>query len=158
MPSNDTYSAMTTYRSVGLSGGVIDAEPHELISMLMQGVLDSCARAKGLLGQARTAQRIAEKGEQVGRAISIVETLRACLDHDAGGEVSGNLDKLYEYMSLRLLMANAGDKVEWLDEVASLMREIKEGWDAIPQDARAMRRREEAVTRLEGSGQVLGSC
>ena len=159
MSYNQSDSAMATYRNVGLTGGVIDADPHELISLLMQGVLDSCARARGVLDEAEpTPRMIAQKGEQVGRAISILETLRTCLDHDAGGDVSGNLDKLYEYMSMRLLRANATNSIAWIEEVAGLMREIKAGWDAIPDDARAARKAAATGSRLEGADQALGSC
>jgi flagellar protein FliS len=136
----------------------MEAEPHELISMLMQGVLDSCARARGLLDEAPSARHIAEKGAQVGRAISILETLRSCLDHEAGGEVSEKLDSLYEYMSVRLLMANAGNRGDWLDEVASLMREIKAGWDEIPQEARSLRSAEEYGSSAHDATRVLGTC
>jgi flagellar protein FliS len=87
--------------------------------------------------------------------------LRACLDHSAGAEVSTNLDLLYEYMAMRLLSANAQDNGEWMDEVASLMREVKSGWDEIPSEARALRQAdpEAAVTgRAGGSNMVIGSC
>ncbi|MEM9387107.1 MAG: flagellar export chaperone FliS [Pseudomonadota bacterium] len=157
MPSNNRNGAMATYQNVGVSSGITDADPHKLISMIMQGVLDSLARARGALEN----QQVATKGEQISRAISLVELLRSCLDHESGGEVSRNLESLYEYMSTRLLMANANSKIEWMDEVASLMREIKAGWDEIPPDARALRQTDPADAQggpLVGSNEVIGSC
>ena len=38
-------------------------------------------------------------------------------------------------MGQRLLMANLKNDPEMLDEVASLMREIKAGWDGIAKEA-----------------------
>ncbi|MEO0972360.1 MAG: flagellar export chaperone FliS [Pseudomonadota bacterium] len=155
MPPN--HNPMATYQQVGVASNITDADPHKLISMVMQGVLDSIARGRGALDGGRTA----EKGEQISRAISLVEGLRTCLDHESGGEVSVNLERLYEYMSTRLLMANAGNKGEWLDEVASLMREIKAGWDEIPPEARALRQSDPSDAHsgpLVGSNEVIGSC
>ncbi len=157
MASNNPNGAMATYQQVGLTSNVTDADPHKLISMIMQGVLDATARAHGACEDGH----IAEKGEQISRAISMVETLRSCLDHSSGSEVSLNLERLYEYMSTRLLMANVSNNVELMDEVASLMREIKAGWDEIPPEARALRQTDPADAqggRLVGSNEVIGSC
>jgi flagellar protein FliS len=43
------------------------------------------------------------------------------------------LDSLYDYIQRRLLEANLKSSETALDEVADLMRKIKEGWDGIEQ-------------------------
>jgi flagellar protein FliS len=55
----------------------------------------------------------------------------------AGGEVSHNLDALYDYMCRRLMQANASNKPEWLDEVSRLLNEIRSAWLQIPAQGRA---------------------
>jgi flagellar protein FliS len=75
---------------------------------------------------------IAEKGANISWAISIIEGMRASLDLDAGGDIARNLNDLYDYMGRRLLEANMRNDAKALDEVMSLLREIKTGWDAIP--------------------------
>jgi flagellar protein FliS len=57
------------------------------------------------------------------------------LDKSRGGEIAQNLEALYLYMQERLLQANLHNQVEPLDEVASLLREIKTAWDAIGEQA-----------------------
>ncbi len=52
-----------------------------------------------------------------------------------GGELSENLDALYEYIAGILLQANIQDDVALLDEAGKLLSEIKMGWDAIDSQA-----------------------
>ena len=124
----NAHSAVNQYQSIGNQSEAMDASPHRLIQMLMEGALDRIAIAKGAMQQ----QDVELKGERISSAISIVEGLRASLNKDAGGEISANLDNMYEYMARRLMEANLKNDVDMLDEVADLMRKIKSGWDEIP--------------------------
>lgn len=124
----NAHSAVNQYQSIGNQSEAMDASPHRLIQMLMEGALDRIAIAKGAMQQ----QDVELKGERISSAISIMEGLRASLNKDAGGEISANLDNMYEYMARRLMEANLKNDVEMLDEVADLMRKIKSGWDEIP--------------------------
>ena len=99
--------------------------------MLMEGALTKIATAKGHMERGE----IRQKGEQVGCAISILEGLKASLDHDKGGEIARNLEDLYIYMERRLIEANRINDPAALDEVADLLKEIKEAWDAIAEHA-----------------------
>jgi flagellar protein FliS len=121
-------SAMNEYKKAGVHAEVMEADPHRLIQMLMEGALERISIAKGAMKQ----NNVALKGERIGSAISIIEGLRASLNMEAGGEISANLESMYEYMTNRLLEANMNDDADILDEVADLMRKIKSGWDEIP--------------------------
>ncbi|WP_019571319.1 flagellar export chaperone FliS [Thioalkalivibrio sp. ALMg3] len=123
------------YRQSGALAEAQVADPYRLIQMLFEGALERIAVAKGAMQQGN----VALKGEKIGKAIDIVESLRAVLDHKHNGELAGNLDSLYEYMSRRLLEANAKNDPVALDEVAKLLREIKAGWDDIPSEQRVAR-------------------
>ncbi|MFK8029909.1 MAG: flagellar export chaperone FliS [Gammaproteobacteria bacterium] len=121
------HGALDTYRATRVPMADDDTDPHRLIDMLMERALARIAIAKGHMLRGD----IAEKGAHVGGAMAIIDGLRAFLDHEAGGEISVNLDNLYEYMSRRLVEANMRDDVEILDEVSALMREIRGAWVAI---------------------------
>lgn len=129
-----TNFALDAYRKVGVQSAVNEASPYELITMLMDGFLDRVATAKG----AMVRNEAAKQGELIGKAISIIDTMRASLDHEAGGDLAARLSDLYEYMENRLLQARLSSDVTMLDEVSALMREIKGGWDAIPAEHRQL--------------------
>jgi len=119
------------YTAVGTHTGITEASPHRLIQMLLDGALDKISRAKGAMQR----KQIEEKGAAISSAGSIVLGLRSSLDMEAGGELAANLDNLYDYMFRRLMDAHLNNEVVALDEVASLLHEVKQGWDAIPKEA-----------------------
>lgn len=132
MSYTNAQGALNQYRKVGVHGGIADASPHRLIQMLLEGALERISTARGHMERGDMAQ----KGKLVGAAISIVDGLRAALDLEKGGEIAANLDNLYDYMGRRMLDANLKNDPTILDEVASLLNEIKGAWDAIPEELR----------------------
>ena len=54
---------------------------------------------------------------------------------ERGGDIAQNLDDLYDYIQRRLLLANARNDEEGLEEVHALLTQIKAGWDGIDPDA-----------------------
>lgn len=128
--------AIHQYSRVGTHGGVESATPHQLTAMLLDGVLSRIACARGHMERGE----IAAKGEAMSRSLDIIEGLRGSLDLARGGDLAGRLESLYEYMARRLLEANVRNDVGALDEVAGLLRPIKEAWDAIPVELRKLPR------------------
>lgn len=120
-------SAMRHYQQVNNHAQVLEASPHRLIQMLMEGGLSRLAQAKGALNRGQTA----EKGVLIGKAIDIIGGLRESLDPEKGGQIAVNLNDLYLYMTQRLVEANQHNDEAKIDEVAKLLRTIKEGWDGI---------------------------
>ncbi|MFP6848799.1 MAG: flagellar export chaperone FliS [Pseudomonas sp.] len=125
----NAMAALRQYQHVNTHVQAVEATPHRLIQMLMEGGLTRLAQARGAMDRGQTAL----KGELIGKAIGIIGGLRNGLDMSAGGELAANLDSLYEYMVSRLLEANVKNVPEPLDEVADLLRNVKTGWDAISQ-------------------------
>ena len=123
-------AALNAYRTNHVEGGVASANPHRLVQMLMDGVQEKLIAAKGFMA----SNQIAQKGETISWAITIIDSLRACLNTEVGGEVAENLQRLYDYMEVRLVEANLKNDPAMIDEVGQLMAQIKAGWDAIPQE------------------------
>ena len=124
--------ALESYQNVGLRSAVLEASPHQIVQMLFDGALDRIAQARGYMQRGQ----IAEKGRHLGRAVAILNGLRHDLDMERGGEISANLDALYDYMTRRLLEANVKNDPQVLDEVSGLLREIRDAWAQIPMEYR----------------------
>lgn len=120
-------SALQQYQQVNAHAQVSEASPHRLIQMLQSGALDRIAQAQGAMSRGQ----IEMKGMLIGKAIDIIGGLREGLNLEAGGELAANYDRLYDYMTRRLIEANRKNDARILDEVAGLMRELKAGWDGI---------------------------
>lgn len=125
----NAMAALKQYQSVNTQAQAVDASPHRLIQMLMEGGLTRLAQARGAIERGQLAQ----KGELIGKAIAIIGGLRDGLNFEQGGEIAANLDALYEYMVSRLLEANLKSDVALVDEVSGLLRNVKTGWDGIAQ-------------------------
>jgi len=123
--------ALKQYQQTSVHSGVMDASPHRLIQMLLDGALSRILSAKGSIKQGN----VVKKGEQIGCAISIIDGLKASLDFKQGGDVSKNLDALYEYITGLLLQANIRSDASLLDEAGKLLSEIKMAWDQIDPNA-----------------------
>lgn len=123
------------YSQVSLQTEVMEADPHKLIQLLLEGALTRLSMAKNYIEQGN----FEAKNEKIGRAIDIVCALQESLDHDKGGDVSGNLERLYDYMSRRLFDANRLNDVDIINEVMSLLLEVKAGWEGIRESYQEMK-------------------
>lgn len=120
--------AAQAYAQIGMETGVAAGSPHRLILMLYDGALKAIADA----GAHLAAGRIGPKGEALSKAISIIEQgLKGSLDVARGGAIAAQLGELYDYMNRRLLHASMRNEMQGLDEVAGLLRELREAWSSI---------------------------
>jgi flagellar protein FliS len=123
--------ALSQYNQVNKQTGVEGKNSHELILMLYDGAIDNLVKAKGCMQR----KDFAAKGETMGKAINILSGLQSFLDMDKGGDVSKNLDAIYDYCVRRLYEATKNNDETMMDEVIGLIREIREGWVGIKDEA-----------------------
>jgi flagellar protein FliS len=131
MSANRPGDALGQYRATNAYGATA-ADRLQLVLQMLRGAIDRIATARGHLRRGE----VAGKGEQIGRAIGLVDGLRTCLDAEQGGEIAANLDALYAYMLNRLMAANVKDDEGALIEVADLLNEIKSGWELMAAEHR----------------------
>jgi flagellar protein FliS len=121
-------SGANAYAKVGVETGVMAADPHKLIVMLFEGAETALRLAR----QQMADGDVPAKGRSISKAINIIDNgLRASLDKKAGGEIAANLEALYEYMVERLLHANLNNSSDMLQEVLSLLGELRSAWESI---------------------------
>lgn len=122
------HYASAAYVRVQTETDIASADPHRLVALLFEAALAAVHRA----AERMRARDVATKGAAISKAIRIIEEgLAASLDREAGGELATRLAELYGYMSRRLLLASVRNDPEGLEEVARLLSELKQAWQAI---------------------------
>jgi flagellar secretion chaperone FliS len=121
---------VSAYQNDGLANEIRSASPHRLIQILLEHALGEIIQAKNYIN----IGDIPGKCRAISRCMSMIISLRASLNKDLGGEIAYNLDRLYEFIENHLLKANIESSNEYLSEVESILRTIKEGWDGISPD------------------------
>lgn len=121
-----TTKAADVYRR----NAVLTASPEKLVVLLYEGAIRNMERCRLGLSDPATC-RNAETGEALGKAYSIVGELRSTLDHEAGGEIAANLDRLYDFTLEQLHEANVTRTAAPVENGLRVMRTLKEGWDGI---------------------------
>ena len=120
--------AINAYAQVGVETGVMSASPHKLIAMLYDGARSAIAQARFGL----ESGNVQVKGNAISKAIDIIDNgLCAVLDHKSGGEISADLEALYDYMTRRLLLANLRNDPALLTEVDGLLENLASAWAQI---------------------------
>lgn len=80
------------------------------------------------------AAEAAERGDIVARfqatsvAADIIAQLQIALDHSIGGEIAGNLDRLYGFILTQLPMVNLDNDAALARNLADLLRPLRQSW------------------------------
>lgn len=101
---------------------VMTASPGELTLMLYNG----CIKFVKIGIQFIEEQEIERAHNAILRAQAIIDELEITLDMQH--EISGSIQKLYDYMGRRLIEANISKDIEILKEVEGLMVELRDTW------------------------------
>ncbi len=124
-------SRLTAYQTVS-AHSVDAADPHRMVQMLMDAVMERLAKVRGCIERGETLQRI----RMLHSCVVLVTELSESLNLADGGELAQNLSSLYDYMIRRLLQANLSGDPAIVAEMTSLMGEIRSGWTAIGPEVR----------------------
>lgn len=127
--SLDPKRAANAYRRQAVD----TAKPIDLVVMLYDGLLQSLDKAT----EAIEARNLEQQNHQLLRAQRILSELSAGIDLDRGGEIGGNLMRIYSFCMARLIEANLQDKVEPVLQARRVLAPLRDAW------AEAARRTEE---------------
>ncbi|MGF7429811.1 flagellar export chaperone FliS [Thermoanaerobacterium thermosaccharolyticum] len=110
---------------------IMTASPEELVMMLYNGIIRFVNEAK----QAIDDKNIERAHNSITRAQDIVLELMSTLDMKY--DISKNLYSIYDYISRRLIEANLKKDKVALDEVESLISDLKDTWGKAMDKVRA---------------------
>lgn len=122
---------LKAYTSNNLQAEMSVADPYRIIQLMMQGVMERLAQAKGAIER----RDFEAKSVAISKAIGLLDGLQGALDLSFG-QIPQDLYALYDYMKQRLMDASREMSQEPVDEVAKLFITIKSAWDAIPPSER----------------------
>ena len=103
------------------------ATPGQLVVMLFDKMLLTLRRAR----IACEAKQIEVRCEQIVKAGEMITELRVSLDHQAGGDISKQLDALYGFMLKELYEANRKQDAAKIDVVIKMASELRDAFSQI---------------------------
>jgi len=118
-----TAAGYKAYKKVLVSG--TEEDKGKLLLRLFNGALTSACFARRGIEEKSPKMR----GESISRILAILTELDCALDREAGGSLAENLSGLYAYMTQRLTVANIRNDISALEEVKTLLTELKEGFE-----------------------------
>jgi flagellar secretion chaperone FliS len=116
-------NAANAYRRTQAEAGT----PLELVVMLYDGALRFLTQAS----EAMAARDIPRRHKALDNTLAIIGHLQSTLDTERGGALAEELDRLYTYMSSRLLEGAARNDAAALTEVSRLLSSLRDAWHTI---------------------------
>jgi flagellar protein FliS len=100
----------------------------QILLMLYEGAITNVKKATASIER----KEIAAKAAAIGKAHDIINELVSTLDHEAGGNIAADLERLYNFMIEQLVKANTHglkpEAVAALQSVQKLLETLLEGW------------------------------
>lgn len=121
---------------------VAETSPEQLASMLLKAGQRSLAQAV----QAMHRKDHQAKGQALARCAEIIDELSARLNRESGGELAGNLSRIYEWWTCELILASMQNETKPFEDLSRWMGELNESWEQLyrmktaPPRARLQRR------------------
>lgn len=120
------------YASTYVETSVSEATPHKLVAMLYEGALKNLNLAKFFIEK----QDFAKKSEHTNKALAIINSLRAGVDLEKGGDVAGNLYDLYDYCYRRVFEGASKNDAEIVQEIIGLINDVQASWAQMPDNVK----------------------
>ncbi len=103
---------------------ITTASRGQVIVLLYEGCIKFLKKAATAIQE----KKIADKGIYIGKAQDIINELNNSLNHELGGDISRELEKLYNYMFEQTTEANLNSDVKPLEVSIKLLETLLDGW------------------------------
>lgn len=121
---------LKAYKKTNLEAELSVADPHRVIQMMYEGLIERLSQAKGAIMR----HDYEYKSDRISKAVGIINGLQSALDNRSNPELGQRMFALYDYMKELLTKASVSLDTAPIDEVINLILPIKQAWDQIPQD------------------------
>src|SRR5438445_998970 len=116
------YTRSNTYQEIAVQ----TSSPTKLVLMLYEGAIRFLRQSIETIG----TKDFERKRQSVDRAMAIIQHLQSTLDK-RGGDVSAELDRLYTYITARILEGSGKLEVTPFEEAIKLLTVLLSGWEEI---------------------------
>jgi flagellar protein FliS len=124
---------LKTYQSVSVKSTLAAADPHQIITMMYNGLLESLAQAKGAIER----KDLESKSKLLTKATNILQALQTSLDSESEPEISKNFGELYSFCISRIHDASLSLDITILVQVIDFLSPLRDAWQKIPEKDKA---------------------
>ena len=96
----------------------------QLLIMLYEAAIQNVKKATIAIEK----KDVPSKGVAIGKAHDIINELMNTLDFEIGGKIARDLERLYNFMTERLVKANLENSKEHLITIQKLLETLLDGW------------------------------
>jgi len=132
----NAIAALAQYGQIKNDAQTTYASPHQLMLMLFDGAIEAMSFTIGAIQN----EKFELRSKQNTRSITIINGMRECLDMETGGELANNLYSLYQYMTKELFRASFKNDVETIQNIQTMLKDIRGSWEKIPLDMHYMQK------------------
>ena len=144
--TNNEY--INAYKKTQQSSNTV-VSSHEIVRSLMKELLNSMQKIVLDIQEDRRKEELStfmnkdfktkkalKKSQNLSKSLSIIYGLQTSLDFDKALEIATNLFQLYEYCSNQIIRGFSQKIEEGIIEAIDIIKQIMDGWEEIPSDAR----------------------
>jgi flagellar secretion chaperone FliS len=124
------YSYVSSQYSQVNASSAVYLQSLKLVNMLYNTAIEKISISRVCL----QSGNVVDKCKYLNQALKIIDALQLNLDKKQGGEIAQNLDRLYEYMYMRLVHANVNNDLAVMDEVSGMLNKLAAAWREIESD------------------------
>lgn len=123
---------LKAYNQVNIESSLLSANPHQIILMMYDGLLESIAKGKGAIERGD----LEIKSKMLTKAVNILAALENSLDAKAEPEISKNFSALYGYCIDKLNEISVSMDTEGLDQVIEFLKPLRDAWKEMPETSK----------------------
>lgn len=106
---------------------ILTAKKSKLILMMYDGAIRFARESINKIH----SKDIAGRGAYIRKTQDIILELMNSLDMENGGEIAGNLSRLYLFMNRNLIMANMQGDEKYIEDIIKILTELRDAWGIV---------------------------